>query len=149
VKYHRRLPEMLIKQWDLLRGDRPFPSEDEFSPEIIDDMGFWENCFLTQAHDIKRGKDYNYTYIGSNILEAYQGDLLGVSVHSVASPSADNLTLRYQQVMATQTPLTSEGEFLNARNMNVRYRQCLVPLGKNGKVDTVMGAIRYMLYPDG
>jgi hypothetical protein len=112
-------------------------------------LGFWEDCFIVQTHDIARGKDYHYTYIGSNIIKAYGEDLTGVSVHSFTSPQADNLALKYEEVLATQVPIINEGDFVNAKNIRVRYRQCLVPLGRNGKVDTIIGAMRYKMYPGG
>lgn len=149
VKYNRRLPEILIQQWDEKRAGRAFPSEDDFSPDMLDDLGFWDHCFIIQARDIAKETGYNYTYIGAEILKAYGEDLTGVSVYSFTSPSADNLALKYQEVMATQVPVTDEGEFSNARNMKVRYRQCLVPLGKDGKVESILGAMRYRLYPGG
>lgn len=149
VKYNRRSPEILISHWDRLRGDRPFPSEDDLEIDALDDLGFWEDCFIVQTRDIEQQKNYNYTYIGSNISKAYGEDLKGVSVYSFTSPDADNLALKYAEVLATQVPVINEGDFLNAKNIRVRYRQCLVPLGKNGKVDTVLGAMRYKLYPGG
>jgi hypothetical protein len=149
VKYNRRIPEVLIAHWDHVRGDRPFPNEEELDIDSLDVLGFWEDCFIVQTHDIARGKDYNYIYVGSNIIKAYGEDLTGVSVHSFTSPQADNLALKYQEVLATQVPIINEGDFVNAKNIRVRYRQCLVPLGRNGKVDTIIGAMRYKMYPGG
>ena len=149
IQHNRRAPELLIAHWDRLRGKLPFPSEDDLNMDALDDLGFWEDCFIVQTRDIELEKNYNYTYIGSNIMKAYGEDLTGVSVYSFTSPSAENLALKYEEVLATRVPIADEGEFFNARNIKVRYRQCLVPLGKDDKIETIIGAMRYKLYPGG
>lgn len=149
VQYNRRSPEILIAHWDRLRGERQFPSEEDLNMEALDDLGFWEDCFIIQTRDIAQQKDYNYTYIGSHITKAYGEDLNGVSVYSFTSPQADNLALKYEEVLETRVPVIDEGDFMNAKNIRVRYRQCLVPLGRDNTIDTILGAMRYKLYPGG
>ena len=144
----RRIPDILMTYWEGLKAGRAFPAEDDLNPDDMEKEGFWKDAFLIHTSEIAKRQEYQFAYLGSAIQQAYGEDLTGIYARSFASPSAASLADIYFEVIATRKPVTDEGEFVNARNMVVRYRQCLVPLGKSGnKVDAILGAMRYRLYP--
>lgn len=146
----RRIPDLLSAYWDEIRQKRALPAESDVSQEHLEKLGCWKDCFFIQVRDIAKEKDYNYSYLGKAIINAYGEDLTGVSIRAFTSPDAANLEEKYFEVIATARPVINEGEFQNARNLLVRYRQCLVPLGTaEGNVQAILGAMRYRLFPGG
>lgn len=143
----QRLPDIIGQYWEEIRKGRPFPIENDVEEEALKALGCWNDCFLIRVRDIAKETDYKYSYLGPAIINAYGEDLTDVSVRAFASPDASTLEDKYFEVIATKRPVTSEGEFKNARNMQVRYRQCLVPLGAGEDVQAILGAMRYRLYP--
>ena len=57
----RRISLILLQYWNQLRGNRPFPNEDEIEPEHL--ASIWEHCFVLQLRDLFSTDDYNYTYL--------------------------------------------------------------------------------------
>lgn len=147
METHRRIPDIISQYWEELKAARSFPAESDVREEALEKMGCLKDSFLIRVRDIAKEKDYNYTFLGPAIINAYGEDLTGVSIRAFTSPDAANLEEKYFEVIATRRPVIDEGEFLNARNMRVRYRQCLVPLGAGEDVQAILGAMRYRLYP--
>ncbi len=141
----RRITLRLIAYWEKLRRGNVMPTEDDIDPDYLKDL--WDYCFLIHVKDLDK-PDYNYTYLGDAIKKAYQGELSSVEEGSmVASPNAKELAVSYEKVIKTCTPLLDEGEFVNMHNDVVKYRQCLLPLGENGKVDAIFGGMRFKIFP--
>lgn len=141
----RRLTLRLLAYWEKLRRGRPMPTEQDINPEDIADL--WDNCFLVHAADLSK-PDYNYTYLGENISEAYKAGLSEKDdENSMCSPNASKMAKGLAKVTATGKPLLEEGEFPNLHNETVKYRQCLLPLGENGKVVAIFGGMRFKVFP--
>ena len=141
----RRITLRLIAYWEKLRKGNLMPVEDDIDPDYIKDL--WDYCFLIHVKDLSK-PDYNYTYLGTEIQKAYQGDLAGgEDMGGIASPNAGELAVSYEKVIRTCSPLLDEGEFVNMHNDVVKYRQCLLPLGENGKVDAIFGGMRFKVFP--
>ncbi len=140
----RRITLRLIAYWEKLRKDNLMPTEDDIDPDDLQDL--WDYCFLIHVKDLDK-PDYNYTYLGEAIKKAYQGELEGEGGDQVASPNAKELAVSYEKVIRTSAPLLDEGEFINLHNDLVKYRQCLLPLGENGKVDAIFGGMRFKIFP--
>mgnify|MGYP000551252641 CR=1 FL=1 len=140
----RRITLRLIAYWERLRGDRTMPTEADIDPSDLQDL--WGYCFLIHVKDIDK-PDYNYTYLGMEIEKAYQGELTDDDIGAVASPNASKLAGSYARVIETRKPLIDEGEFVNLRNETVKYRQCLLPLGEDNKVDAIFGGMRFKIFP--
>jgi len=141
----RRLTLRLLTYWDDLRGDRPMPRENEIDPEVIADL--WDNCFLIQVRDIVKS-DYNYTYLGSAIRDAYTGGFAGEREPTpLVSPNASKLEMHYAKVIATCKPVLEEGEFPNLSGDIVKFRQCMLPLGSGNEVESIFGGMRFKIFP--
>src|SRR4051812_42763706 len=140
----RRITLRLLAYWERLRADRQMPREQDIDPDDIRDL--WDNCFLIQVKDLGKA-DYNYTYLGEAIRNAYRFGLSESDPGGLLSPNAGKLAGGYRKVVATGKPLLEEGEFRNLHNEIIRYRQCLLPLGAGSKVEAVFGGMRFKIFP--
>lgn len=139
----RRITLRLMAYWEKMRKLNSMPTEADIDPDDLQDL--WDYCFLIHVKDLDK-PDYNYTYLGKAIQEAYQGALAGDEGADIASPNADKLAHSYNKVIETRSPLLEEGEFLNMHNDVVKYRQCLLPLGEGDKVDAIFGGMRFKVF---
>ncbi len=140
----RRVTNRLLTYWRDLPKNGQLPHENAIDPEALQDI--WESCFLIHAYDIGKGSDYNYTFLGSNIMRAYGTDLTRNDAPPLASPSAEKLAVLYTQVLATRAPVINEDQFVNAAGKEIRYRQCLLPFGSGDTVTSIFGGMRYKLF---
>jgi hypothetical protein len=139
----RRITLRLLAYWEKLRKDRDMPHEDDINPDDIEDL--WDRCFLVHVQDLDK-TDYNYTYLGQAIIDAYRHGLSKDDPTGMASPNANDLAHGYAKVLKTKKPLLEEGEFLNLHQEVVKYRQCLLPLGENGKIEAVFGGMHFKIF---
>lgn len=138
----RRITLQLLSYWEKLRKGRTMPQETDIDPDDIAEL--WENCFLVHVADLHK-EGYNYTYLGDGIKKAYQGEL-DAGVSGLVSPNAEKLADCYMEILNTAKPLIDEGEFTNAQGDLVKYRQCMLPLGRDGRVEAIFGGMRYKLF---
>ena len=139
----RRITFLLLSYWERLRKGRLMPTEAEINPDDLQDL--WDCCFLVHVKDLEK-PDYNYTYLGSALQAAYQGELVGDSLPDIATINASKITGNFARVIEKATPWQEDGEFVNLHNDIVKYRQCLLPLGKNGKVEAVFGGMHFNIF---
>lgn len=142
----RRYAAQLYAYWKQLKGNRPFPSEDVLNPEAI--AHIWPHCFLIQVNDLKNRKRADFTYLGSEILHVYH-DLLSVEdAGDFISPNTSHLSQNFWQVIETRKPIIQSGQFVTRRGNLIKFRQCLLPLGKtDSEVEAIFGCARLKLYP--
>lgn len=139
----RRITLRLIAYWERIRRGRPMPAETDIDPDDLADL--WDYCFLVHVRDLAK-QDYNYTYIGSAIVEAYRGGLSVNDKGGMVTINASKLVSNYAAVIGDRRPVVEEGEFANARGQIVKYRQCMLPLGANDKVDAIFGGMRFKIF---
>ena len=139
----KRITFLLLSYWERLRKGRLMPTEADIDPENLQDL--WDYCFLVHVKDLGK-PDYNYTYLGSALKAAYQGELAGDMLPDIATINASKITGTFAKVIESAKPLHDEGEFMNLHNDIVKYRQCLLPLGENGQVDAVFGGMRFKIF---
>jgi hypothetical protein len=139
----RRITLRLMAYWEKARKNKPMPSEADIDPDDLQDL--WDYCFLIHVKDLSK-PDYNYTYLGSAIQRAYQGELIDDESNGIASMNAGKLAVSYSKIIETRTPLLEEGEFVNMHNDVVKYRQCLLPLGDGEQVDAIFGGMRFKVF---
>ncbi len=141
----RRLALPLVAYWERLRGGRPMPSENDIDPEDLAEL--WDYCFLVQVADLAK-EECNYTYLGSAIVEAYRGGLSDDDPAALVAPDAKKLAFNYTRVINTKLPVIEEGEFSNLRGDTVKFRQCMLPLGKGQEVEAIFGGMRFKISDD-
>lgn len=139
----RRITLRLLSYWEKLRGTRIMPTEEDIDPDDLQDL--WDHCFLIHVADLNK-PDYNYTYLGEAIAQAYTGGFPDDHESGMVSPNASKLSNCYAQIIATHKPVVDEGEFTNLHNELVKYRQCLLPLGTQDNVVAIFGGMRFKIF---
>ncbi|MBL0318352.1 MAG: PAS domain-containing protein [Alphaproteobacteria bacterium] len=137
------MTDQLFGYWTKIKGERPFPSEQEI--DLADIRDVWDHCFLIQIKKTADIIDYRYIYMGESIKEAYGDDLTGQSVYSrLVSPEAATVVSKFHKVLDTLSPVFDESEFVNLQDNVIKYRQCLLPLGaREGIVDYILGGMSW------
>ncbi|NBO18226.1 MAG: PAS domain-containing protein [Proteobacteria bacterium] len=141
LRYHGRLRQY----WDDLRGKNPFPHENQVNPDEIEDI--WSSCFLISIDDVTRRIGYRYSYMGQDLLEAYGSDPGQDSTSHLVSCTDARMVQKFDEVVKSKMPVTDEAEFVNSKNLNIRYRTCILPLDTaNGEVTHLLGCMRWKMY---
>ena len=140
----RRLGLRLLRYWNEKRGQRAMPVENDIDPEELSTD--WDFCFLLQARDVANIQDYNFTYLGENIMKAYFDKSLDAHNQFMVGPNAFRLSTHFSRVLDSKEPVMDEGEFATVQGRKVLYRQVLLPLGQeDDSVDAIFGAMNYKI----
>ncbi len=141
-RYHTRLQGY----WDKIRGDKAFPRENDVNPDELQDI--WDSCFLISIDDVTRRAGYRYSYIGQDLVAAYGSDAGSPDINATLH-STDNAPMmrKFDEVVASKAPVVDEAEFMNQKQLNIRYRMCILPLGTHdGVVTHLLGCMRWKMY---
>lgn len=131
---------ILHHYWESLKDGRSYPCESRIDSDMIADI--WPSCFLISIDDVTRRLGYRYSYLGTQLIEAF-GDEGNPDVALELLATADKpLVKMFDQVRATFAPSTGEAEFVNAKQLIVKYRTTLLPLGYDDR--NVSHIIGYM-----
>lgn len=141
-KEHRS-HERLLHYWESLKGGHDFPREDDIDPDKIADI--WPSCFLISIDDVTRRLGYRYSYLGEALVEAYGDATNGADVAMKLLATADMPMVKsFEEVQSTRKPVVDESEFVNLKNLKIKYRTSLLPLGyRNGEVSHILGCMRW------
>lgn len=141
----RRMTMRLLRYWERIKGDRLFPSENDIDPDDPEIIDLWDGCFVIQVRDIYINQDYNYTYLGPAIIEAYRAGISNDAEQPIISPNANKLEQHFHEVLKTNAPILQDGEFKNLKNITIKYRQCLLPIGENDRILAIFGGMSFKL----
>lgn len=134
-----RFHEILLNYWNDLREGRPFPEENEFDPEAIKEI--WPNCFLISLDAVTERLGYRYSYLGTNLIEAYG------EAEPTLSPGLSQkdmpLVHQFDKVRETKNPATETSTFTNKKNLKILYRASLAPLGFKNDITHLVGCMRW------
>lgn len=141
-----RSNEKLLKYWDSLKKGRNFPSESQIDPDAIADI--WDSCFLVSIDDVTRRLGYRYSYLGTDLIEAYGDDISNPDVAAKLVSSTNYSTAhKFDEVRQLKAPVIDESEFVNLRNVHIKYRTCMLPLGFNdNEVAHIIGCMSWRVY---
>ncbi len=139
----RRITLRLLAYWEKLRSGRDMPAESDLKPEDIADL--WDQCFLLHAEHFGNS-NYHYSYMGDSITKAWLDGAREGDASELVSPHTARLAPIYRDIIKTGKPIINEGEFRNQQGQAVRLRQCLVPLGKDGRVEAILGSMRFKVF---
>ncbi len=143
---NQRINEHLLEYWSAKKGTRPFPTEGDIDPEEIADI--WTACFLVRADDAGR-TTYQYTYLGAALIEAYGDDLTNQDIcEKLVNPNSMSLVHKFDEVCKTKQPVEEESEFTNSKGMLIKFRSCMVPLGKDNSnnVAFILGGMKWKAF---
>ncbi len=143
---HKRIHERLKEYWDKIRGDRKYPGENEIRPHDIGDI--WDSCFLIHVDNDAMEKGFKYAYLGLSLIEAYGDDLTGHEIcDHIVSPGSELMVQEFHKVVDSGEPVVDENSFTNSKNMLVKYRSIMLPLGSSPeKVEYIIGGMKWKAY---
>jgi len=140
----QRINERLFEYWDKIRSGKPYPAEGDIDPSELE--GVWDNCFLVKVNE-KEHDGFKYSYLGISLIEAYGDDLTGQEIcERLVEPNSDPLIKKFVEVRKSGKPVVDENEFKNRKNMLVKYRSCMLPLGTSSGVDYIIGGMKWKAY---
>ncbi len=135
----RRLTSRLLEYWDNIRKDRTLPDINSFNSSAVEDV--WGFCIRLAIQPGKGDtKTYRYEYIGDRLREAYGADISG-KIASAKNRQLPGFKLLAQAdgAVAGHETTTGHGQFINKDSKLVKYRNCVLPFGKdNGEVSHVI-----------
>lgn len=142
----QRINERLLEYWSAKKAGRAFPTEGEIDPEEIAEI--WDSCFLVRTDEVGRSK-YQYTYLGNALIDAYGDDLNNKDIcEKLVSPTSMSLVHKFDEVCKTKQPVDEESEFTNNKGMLIKFRSCMLPLGKDDSQDVafVIGGMKWKAF---
>jgi|TARA_R100001244_G_scaffold132319_1_gene108090 hypothetical protein len=137
----RRMHVRAYNFWAGLLGERLFPSVEDISPESDEDFG--PNSVLL---DFTNGiENPMIQFLGRSLRDECGID---ASITSVADVPARSLLSRvtdhYLQIIANQSPIGFEAEFVNQRGITIMYRGILLPFSTDDEtIDFIYGVINW------
>lgn len=136
----------LVHWWDDMRGGANLLAEDMLNPEALENI--WDSCCYLQRRDFCSKDNYNYTYLGPSIQRDY--DAIGDMVKAVPliSPQANSAHELFDLVDKTQTPIFRAGRMNLPNKQALLYRQTILPIGKDGKLEGFFAGIRLKIKED-
>lgn len=122
------------------------PAYEDFNPDDLRDL--WECCFVIRTDELAKS-DCSYAFMGEFIVDSFEQGLIKGRSGNMISPTPIHSIPYFQTVVQSKKPLLDEGEFYNVNDELVKYRQCLLPFGKEGKVDAILGGMNFKIFiPD-
>ena len=137
-----RIPDTVLHYWEEIKGDLNYPKQDDVESANISDI--WKNCFLIK---IEEDGKFVYNFLGSSLVQAYADNLEGEEiVEDLLYPESPELKAKFAELIATKQPVHYEGALINKNNMDIKFRKILLPLGKDGKIDFILGGMRWRAF---
>lgn len=137
----RRMHVRAYNFWAGLLGDRLFPSVEDLAPENDDDFG--PNSVLL---DFTNGiENPTIQFLGRSLREECGIDTSITAVADVPARSLlSRITDHYLQIIANQSPIGFEAEFVNQRGVTIMYRGILLPFSTDDEtIDFIYGVINW------
>ena len=129
--FNRRITERLTNYWLYLRGDRGMPQEKDLNLNDIKDPLDRDSTFVVELTDSFSYGGYRYSFMGKNLLEAFGANVDFNNIDSIISLPNSSVKAKFDAAVASRKPFADEGEFINADNVTIKYRQILLPLASN------------------
>ena len=134
-----RLPDRMVNYWNTVRRELPLPDFGHFNASSIADI--WQQCILFVVSPMVVNKPYvlNFAHVGDKLRSIYSADMVGRSFNTNQHHfQGAAIIRRIEDAIQHLTPLTDMGQFINDRSKLVKYRSCLLPFGREGKITHVI-----------
>lgn len=139
-----RLAERLTSYWNTLRKDLPMPDFGHFNASSVADI--WQQCVLFTVSPEVENKPYvlNFYQIGDRLRSIYGNDMIGRSFNtSQRHFQGAAIVRRVEEIIANPAPANDMGQFINERSKVVKYRSCLLPFGRDGRVTHIITGLSW------
>jgi hypothetical protein len=140
MSIERRISHRLVNYWQQIKGDRLLPLVSDIDYEDIQDM--WTDCFLIRINGNSNGLELTttYDYVGDSLRSLFIEEI-GKPSH-LASLPYEKLLRIYQEMCMTNLPVVEDVEEFHHMGYDLKFRQCLLPLGDKG-ITSIFGGMRY------
>lgn len=142
-----RMADRLIGYWNNVRKEASMPDFAHFNASSIDDV--WQYCVLfTVSPEVdNKPSVLNFYQVGDKVRGIYGHEMVGRSFNtSQRHFQGATVVRRMEEILRTPTPLSDVGQFINERSKVVKYRSCLLPFGRDGKVTHVIAGLSWREY---
>ena len=139
-----RLSERLTGYCNIIRNELDRPDFGHFNASAIEDI--WQQCVLFTVSPEVESKPHvlNFHQIGERARRIYGNDMIGRSFNTSQRHLAGAaIVRRVEEIINNPVPLNDAGQFINERSKVVKYRSCLLPFGRNGKVSHVVAGLSW------
>jgi hypothetical protein len=139
-----RLTERLLSYWNVLRQEEIMPDFARFNASAIDDI--WQQCVLFTVSPTAEGKtaSLNFYQIGDKLGSIYNSGMVGRTFTSGQKHfQGAAIMRRMEEILANPVPIQDMGQFINEKSKVVKYRSCLLPFGRNGKVTHIITGLSW------
>jgi hypothetical protein len=138
----RRMQVRAYNHWASLLADRNFPAIEDLEPHALPDFGPYSVLL-----DFSTGiENPGITFLGAKLAEECGvGDEPLETLADVPSRSLlTRITDHYMQILANQSPIGFEAEFVNQRGLTIAYRGILLPFSSDDDtIDFIFGVINW------
>ncbi len=139
LREQRLIMRLMAFWWDR-RGNRRFPTLEDFDPEALADI--WPHCFTLVVHDPPQKSVFRF--IGNSIAESMSGAEGKITIDSLTKDSLlDHATRNIDEVLDQRVPVVTGGEYFDPRGNAVVFRSILLPFSSDQEtIDSVVGGAR-------
>jgi hypothetical protein len=140
----QRTAERLLNYWNVLKKDEQMPDFSHFNASSIDDV--WQQCVLfTVSPEVdNKASVLNFYQIGDKLGSIYGSNMVGRSFTAGQKHfQGAAIVRRMEEILTKPQPITDVGQFINDKSKVVKYRSCLLPFGRNGKVTHVITGLSW------
>lgn len=142
-----RLPDRLITYWSSLKKGQALPDFSQFNASSIADI--WQHCVLFTVAPPVDNKPVvlNFYQIGDKVKQLYGSDMVGRSFNTAQRHfQGAAVVRRIEDTIDAPQAITDAGQFVNERSKVVKYRSCLLPFGREGRVTHVIVGLSWREY---
>lgn len=142
-----RLADRLITYWNNTRKDLPIPDFAHFNSSSIADI--WQQCVLFTVSPEVENKPFvlNFYQVGDQLKGVYGKDMIGRSFNtSQRHFQGAAIVRRMEEIITKPAPITDLGQFINEQSRVVKYRSCMLPFGRDGRVTHVLIGLSWREY---
>jgi hypothetical protein len=135
----QRLTLRLLRYWELVRKNKPYPEYIHFNTAAIEEI--WPWCFVVSVGKRKRAA-YTYEYMGEPVAKLYGHNLTGMTIdYTMTQFPGGVIHKKLPEVVEAAVPMTDDGHFVSAEQGLIKYRACYLPFGnkKNGITHIIVG----------
>lgn len=143
TRAEKRVIMRLLAYCDALRGERPYPSLEDFNPDAV--TGFHPFAFVLDAGEDR--KDPVIRFLGEKLIEDSGRDYVNQPISAV--PRGCLLMCvadMFDRVFESEGPVIVESNFVDSEGRDRMFRALFMPFGDDGAtIESVVGVINSKL----
>lgn len=138
-----RLSDRLNNYWNLVRRGAVMPEFQQFNMSAISDI--WGQCILFTVQPAAGGRSaVNFYMVGDQTKQLYGGNIVGQAVvPGMKHMQGAAIVRRVDEIIAHPKALFDQGQFVNETGKVVKFRSCLLPFGKDGRVTHILAGLSW------